>query len=36
MDYFFVLIALGSFGAVFAGLKALKGRKKQLTQLELL
>ncbi len=35
MDYLFVLIALATVGAVFAGVKALKGRRKDLTELEL-
>ena len=35
MDYLYVLIALASVGAVFAGLKTLKARRKDLTELEL-
>jgi hypothetical protein len=35
MDYLFVLIGLSSVGAVFAGLKTLGGRRKQMTRLEL-
>ena len=35
MDYLFVLVALGSVGFVFYGLKSITGTKKNLTRLEL-
>jgi hypothetical protein len=35
MDYLYVLIALASVGAIFAGAKTLKGRRKDLTELDL-
>jgi hypothetical protein len=35
MDYLFVLIALGSIGFVFAGLKSMGGRQKKITRLQL-
>jgi hypothetical protein len=35
MDYIFVLLALGSMGTIFAGVKTFTGKKKQLTRLEI-
>ena len=35
MDYLFVLVALGSVGFLFAGLKTMAGSKKSITRLQL-